>query len=170
MDCRTTHSWMTEYADGALDAARRARAEAHLAGCADCAALARQMAQTRSLLRGLTPAQTSPQFDARLAARLAAARRPSEAGAWWSRLFPAQPPLLRPALALGAAAFAVLGVLASHPFAPPPAPPTAPDDAALITQCVALHQRDVAAQPLTDSAATGVGHDGWTGGAAQGSL
>jgi anti-sigma factor RsiW len=165
MHCKTLRYWLVEYADNALDTKHRTQIETHLSECPACAALTREMTETRDVLRGLAPVQTSMQFDDRLAARLAEARRSKETVSWWSNLFPSSN-WLRPALALGAAACALTGAALMHTFVSAPAHPAASDDAALITQCVALHQRDVAAQPLTDAAATGIGHEGWTGDAA----
>ncbi|MBV9851094.1 MAG: zf-HC2 domain-containing protein [Armatimonadetes bacterium] len=157
MNCDTIRPWIIEYGDGDLDADRRARVEAHLNGCADCAQLARQMAATRGLLRALPPQRTSAQFEARLAERLARTQRPVPREGWLERLaasWRVPPRALRPALALGAAAVAAVGI-ALHPSPPTVLPPPVPiaTESALVSQCVAQHQSDVAAQPLSDPAA-----------------
>jgi anti-sigma factor ChrR (cupin superfamily) len=171
MNCRTIQSWMVEYADGLLDARRARLMATHLAGCEECARLTQEIAATGNLLRTLPPLQVSPDFEARLAARLSQCP-PKAAPGWWTRLTPSAPRLLRPALALGAATFAVAGALFLHPWVQTP-PATVPSDdyTSLISQSVALHQRDVAAQPLTGPAAADVAgiHSSWQPGMPLGS-
>ena len=157
MTCKTIQPLIVEYADGVLDLGRRAQVQTHLDECAACARQAREMAATQALLRALPPQRTSAQFEARLAERLAQARRPEPRSSWAERLaarLPMPTRALRPALALCAAAAAVIGVIlypSQTPIVSPPAPVAT--ESALVSQCVAQHQSDVAAQPLSDPAA-----------------
>jgi anti-sigma factor RsiW len=153
MNCENDKSLLSEYADGRLDGTRRAQVEAHLAQCAPCAALLRDFQTTGGLLRGLPVSQTSSQFEARLAERLAQSQssktfRLGGAGVWTRPQFT----LWRPALALSAAAAAVVCTF----FLGHPAVVTPPGQApvgALVTQCVKQHRSYVSAQPLSDLAA-----------------
>ena len=158
MTCHTIQDLMLDYAEGTLDGGRRALVQSHLGGCPECARTARALAETRGLLRALPPPQTSAQFEARLAERLAQVRRPAPSEPWWGRLraslaLPSR--ALRPALALGAAVAAVAGTLLYQPWKPAAVVPPiiAVTDAPLVSQCVAQHQRAVATQPLSDPAA-----------------
>jgi anti-sigma-K factor RskA len=167
MNCKTNKSQLVEYADGALGADARQKMERHLSQCASCARLVREQEDARHLLAGLPTRQTSQQFDAILAERLAAARRPAAqrpAGSLWRPRFSVPSVVfIRSAWAAGAAGIALAGIFFTHPAGPPQRP--SPDDASLISQCVALHQRDVAAQPLANAAPRGlsVSESGWTG-------
>ena len=158
MNCKTTQTWMVEYADDVLDAGRRVQVQVHLAECAECARLSREIAATRGLLRALPPRQTSAQFEARLAERLAQSRRPASRASWIERLAAGlrmPPRALRPAFALCAGAVAVVAALLSPtPTRVPPTTPVPPvSESALVSQCVAQHQSAAAAQPLSDPAA-----------------
>ena len=157
MNCNAIQLLLPDFSDNLLDASRQAAVRAHLAACADCAGLAKAQEETRGLLRALPPRQASAQFEARLADRLALVRRPAPRAAWWERAAASlrvPPRALRPALALCAAAVAVVGVTlrpASHPVNPSVGPVLSENT--LVSQCVAQHQTDVAAQPLADPAA-----------------
>ena len=63
---------LTALLDGALDGARRAEVEAHLAGCAGCRAERDRLARALSALAALPPpAAPRPGFEQRFYARLA---------------------------------------------------------------------------------------------------
>jgi anti-sigma factor RsiW len=171
MNCKRCHEWLTAYVDDALEPGQRAQVQAHMNQCAACARQGQEQAQTRQLLRALPHGRTSPQFEARLAERLAQIKQPVPRSAWWTHLAP--PPRLRPALALGTATFAIVGAVFLHPWTPAPTTAVPSDDyASLIAQSVALHERDVAAQPLAAPAASGVAasHSVWTADTDQGTL
>ncbi len=53
MSCQELVEFVSDYLDGALDAAARARVEAHLAGCEGCEAYIDQMRATLRLLGGV---------------------------------------------------------------------------------------------------------------------
>lgn len=172
MNCKTIAFWLTDYVNGTLLPAERTQAQTHLDQCPACAQQAQGMMEMRQALRALPHRQTSPMFEARLAERLAQAQHPVRRGAWWSRLAPPTPLLLRPALALGAVTLAVAGAAFLHPWGPAATVATPTDDYNnLISQSVALHQRDVAAQPLA-APATGIAasHSAWTVDSNQGAL
>ena len=64
--CRELVELVSDYFEGALTAADRARVESHVARCGNCAAYVRQMRETVTLL-GQLPMQTlSSQTEARL--------------------------------------------------------------------------------------------------------
>jgi anti-sigma factor RsiW len=85
---------LTALVDGALAPAERDQVEAHLASCAACRGERDRLARAVASLAALPPPpEPSPWFEARLAARLAAERRPgllSRLGAWrWRFAAPA---------------------------------------------------------------------------------
>lgn len=159
MNCEMK-SLISEYVDGTLTPNQRRRVQAHLEQCASCAGLAEDFQAMSHLLQGLPTAQTSPEFDSRLTARLARTRRPSPLTSWLRRagstLWPSSS-ALRPALALGAALLVMVGVMfhpqPAGPIVPPPIPEAAGFDKPLVTQCVEQHRNDIAVQPLSDIAA-----------------
>jgi anti-sigma factor RsiW len=53
MTCRQVVQLLTDYLDGALTAADRARVEDHLAGCAACTAFLAQLRVTGRVVAGL---------------------------------------------------------------------------------------------------------------------
>jgi anti-sigma factor RsiW len=163
-NCRKIQSQMIDYAEGHLTPNQSARIQAHLAGCASCAESVQAMHTVRQTLQGLKRNQTSAHFDSALAARLVQTHH--ERRTWADRweAFTA-PRRLRPALALGLTTCAVAGALFLHTTTPPLTAAQPNEDAALISQCVAVHQRDVAAQPLTDPTAPGVSaaSSSWSG-------
>jgi len=57
LSCRELVELVTDYLEGALPPRDHARFEAHVAGCANCAAYVRQMRETVALL-GTLPADT----------------------------------------------------------------------------------------------------------------
>ena len=59
---------MTEYQDGALDAATAAALAAHLRGCGECAGCAGSLLAVRELLRGLPPDPAPPELLPRILA------------------------------------------------------------------------------------------------------
>jgi len=95
---------LTALLDGALDGARRAEAEAHLAGCPACRAERDRLAGALARLAALPPpAEPSPWFETRLEARLAEQEAARPAGLL-SRLAAWRWRLALPAAALGAVA------------------------------------------------------------------
>ena len=86
MTCPTTNKQsaeiLLEYCAGTLDPDRALEFEKHAAECAECG---RQVASQRALWQRLgqwTPAEISPDFDARLYARIARAEA-APLGKWW---------------------------------------------------------------------------------------
>ena len=156
MICETCRPLLSEYADGWLDPKRRRQVEAHLTRCTACTTLVGDFRTMGGLLRGLPLAQTSPSFDAQLAARLAQTKHSSVQASWLSQLAEWLRPasaVWRPALAFSAAAAAVAGVLVfQHPTVVV-TPQTPAVEGALVAQCVQQHRSYVGAQPLSDPAA-----------------
>ena len=56
LTCRQVVELVTEYLDGAMDPRRRARFEAHLAGCHGCTRYLEQFRTTVAVVGRLTPA------------------------------------------------------------------------------------------------------------------
>jgi anti-sigma factor RsiW len=66
MTCRQVVELMTDYLDGALSAADRARFEEHISGCDGCRAYLAQLATTRRVLRKLADEPIPPALQAEL--------------------------------------------------------------------------------------------------------
>jgi anti-sigma factor RsiW len=60
MTCAEVAARVTDYLDGALTAAERARFEAHLEGCEDCRRYVAQFAQTLNALGALRAGDPAP--------------------------------------------------------------------------------------------------------------
>jgi anti-sigma factor RsiW len=107
---------LLEYCAGTLDPDRALEFEKHAAECAECG---RQVASQRALLQTLdqwTPAEISPDFDARLYGRIARA----EAAPLWKKWFVRG---WKPALVTAAAGAAIVIAL----FVRQPQPPSRTD-------------------------------------------
>jgi anti-sigma factor RsiW len=118
---------LVDYCSGALDPARAAELEGHMVNCEDCRRLVEAQRELWTTLDQWTPPEVSPDFDARLYARIAQeARLP-----WWKQMLkrvfsPAAPrSLWKPALPLAAACAAMILVLLVR--GPQPAGVTEPD-------------------------------------------
>ena len=68
MDCRLARNLLTEYQDGALDAAAAAALAAHLRGCGECADCAGSLLAVREVLRDLPPDPAPPELLPRILA------------------------------------------------------------------------------------------------------
>ena len=66
MTCRQVVELMTDYLEGALSAADRARFEEHIAGCDGCRAYLAQLSTTRKVLRKLADEPIPPALQAEL--------------------------------------------------------------------------------------------------------
>jgi anti-sigma-K factor RskA len=93
---------LMDYCAGALDANRAATFEEHLEVCEDCRRLVQAQREVWEKLDRWTPPAVSPDFDARLYARIAREEASSSRVQWWRTLW-------TPAVSL-AAACAVLAV------------------------------------------------------------
>jgi len=62
MDCRLARDLLTDYQDGALDAADAAALAAHLRGCGECADCDGSLLAVREALRGLPPDPAPPEL------------------------------------------------------------------------------------------------------------
>lgn len=158
MNCDKIKLLLCDFGDDRLDAGTAWHVQTHLAECAACARINRDMQEVRGLLQALPTQKTSAHFEARLAERIALTRRPerpqSGAGRLRGWFGPSSRSLLRPALGLGAAAASLAGVV----FFAQPAPvdhiviPVV-SDSSLVSHCLQQHRNDVASQPLSDWAA-----------------
>ena len=64
--CRELVELVSDYLEDALTPLQRDRFEAHIAGCAHCAAYVRQMRETLALMGALPPQPLSPQAESEL--------------------------------------------------------------------------------------------------------
>jgi anti-sigma factor RsiW len=119
MTCERIERLLSDYLEGGLTAAARAEADAHLAGCPDCAALLALMRETLAATAGFPEAEPSAALMARLyavpeeAAAAKAGRRSLARTVfdWLGR------PSLQPVYAAGAAVLMALTFVAFHPEA-----------------------------------------------------
>ncbi len=112
MNCERIEKRLIAYMDGRASAAERREVEAHLADCGPCRTRAQEFRLLWGVLDEMPQVETSPAFDARLRARIAA--EPSRASLWgW--LVPS------PRLALAVSLLLVLSVWISSVPAPGPA-------------------------------------------------
>jgi hypothetical protein len=129
MDCRLARDLLTEYQDGALDAAAAAALAAHLRGCGECADCAGSLLAVREVLRGLPPDPAPPELLPRILAAVEGEARdvradPHPVGADATRPF-----LSRFRLPLEAAAVVLLFAAVygyQRTSIPPVRPPSAP--------------------------------------------
>jgi anti-sigma factor RsiW len=166
LDCRKVQPLLSEYVDGTLQADTAWEVKLHVASCAVCARVADELAATATLLQSLPALEPSKDFAAALARRLAdqvlTPKRPSSLRrltetlvGWWSR------PVLRPALASGAALAALVPAAlfltyraagGIQPAArPSPAAPTA-SEGGVVEQLWKEHAAYASAEPLGDPA------------------
>ena len=68
LSCQEMVELVTDYLEGALSPADRARFDAHISGCEGCTMYLRQMREMLELLGELTPDSISPQAEAELLA------------------------------------------------------------------------------------------------------
>ena len=111
MNCRSTESLFSAFLDDALSQSERRSFEAHLLGCRRCSLSLREMKSTLALLDDVAKApapELAPHFEDDLMARIRSgeAMRPTMVE-WLQGWFGLD--RLRPALATGAAAAAVIG-------------------------------------------------------------
>ena len=112
MNCERIEKQLIAYMDGRATAAERSEVEAHLADCGACRTRAEEFRLLWGVLDEAPQAETSPAFDARLRARIAAEPPRQSLWAW---LVPS------PRLALAVSLLLVLSVWISSVPAPGPA-------------------------------------------------
>ena len=113
MTCERIEELLSAYLEGGLSAAQRADVEAHIAGCADCAALLGLMRETMTATAGFPEAEPSAGLMARLYGipeeKAAKKRFFRTAFEWMGR------PALQPVYAASTAALIVLSFVLFHP-------------------------------------------------------
>jgi len=163
MTCDRYQFLLSEFTDDTLDAPTAWQVQTHLSNCPDCHRISREFQALRGILQSLPTQGPSAEFEAKLSQRLALTRIPEKKSTgkglqWRDRLLaPFQPRGLRirPALAFG---FVVVAAAAfvwvpQHRAAAPPSPASLAMDQTFVSDCVAQHRRETAAEPLTDLAA-----------------
>lgn len=70
MTCRHSQRWLSPYLDNVLPASEREALESHLAQCASCTEMLRQLANNRQLLRSLPEAEITAAMTTKLEERL----------------------------------------------------------------------------------------------------
>jgi anti-sigma factor RsiW len=66
LPCRELVELVSDYLEGALSEAQRARFEAHIAGCVNCAGYVRQMRETLVLMGSIAPESLSAEAEREL--------------------------------------------------------------------------------------------------------
>jgi len=129
MDCTQARNLLSEYQDGALDAAAAAALAAHLRGCGECAGCAGSLLAVRELLRGLPPDPAPPELLPRVLAAIAGEERDDRAVPLPGGADAARPFLTRFRIPLEAAAVVLLFATAywyQRAATLPARPPSAP--------------------------------------------
>jgi len=108
MDCGLARDLLTDYQDGALDAAAAAALAAHLRGCGECADCAGSLLAVREVLRSLPPDPAPPELLPRILAAVEAEDRGPRAGSAAGGADATRPVLSRFRLPLEAAAVVLL--------------------------------------------------------------
>ena len=118
---------LTGYCAGILDPAAAAAIDTHIEQCAQCREMVEAQRTVWEMLDAWTPLEVSPNFDARLYARIAAERASPGWRQWLGRVFrPATPyRLWKPAVSLVAAGAVVALALAVLPRVMPDKTPFA---------------------------------------------
>jgi hypothetical protein len=129
MDCTQVRNLLSEYQDGALDAAAAGALTAHLRGCGECAGCAGSLLAVREALRSLPPDPAPPDLIARVRAAVEAEERDGRAGSAPGGAAATRPFLSRFRIPLEAAAAVLLFAsvywyqrTATLPVRPPSAP------------------------------------------------
>jgi len=86
MNCGKMEKYILGYVDGRLEEGELRKAEAHLAGCAECGRRVAEFRTVSGLLGEMPKIMPTDGFDARLQARIAA--EPARES-WWAWLAPA---------------------------------------------------------------------------------
>jgi anti-sigma factor (TIGR02949 family) len=167
MDCTRALNLLSEYQDGALDAADAAALAAHLRGCGECAGHADSLLAMRKMLRVLPPDPAPPELLARVLAAVDA-----EAPAARADSAPGEPDAARPFLSrfrIPLEAAAALLLFASvywyrQSSAPPVRPPAAPVAQAPAAQAPAARAPDttprIPSSPEASPGAAGIASSG----------
>lgn len=119
MTCERIEGLLSDYLEGVLTPAERAEADAHLAGCPDCAALLELMRETVAATARFPEAEPSAALMARLYAvpEEAAAAKAGRRSLVRTVFDGLGRPSLQPVYAAGAAVLMVLTFVAFHPEA-----------------------------------------------------
>ncbi len=156
MNCERMEKRLIAYLDERASAAERREVEAHLAACTACRTRAEEFRALWGVLDEAPAVEVSPEFDARLRARIAA-EPPRQS--LWASLAPS------PRLAFAAALLLVLSVwissLPPNPAQNPPVATTSEAEFKMIKDLPLLEDYDVLAnfealselppQPVTDN-------------------
>ena len=111
---------LVDYCAQRLDPSRAVELEKHLEQCADCRRVVRAQSEVWDSMDLWTPASVSPDFDARLYARIARERTDPAWMQWYRRIFHPPIPFMmwKPALSLAAACAVLAAAFVIHVPAP----------------------------------------------------
>ena len=108
MDCAQARNLLSEYQDGALDAASAAALASHLRACGECAGCAGSLLAVRQFLRGMPPDPAPPEMISRVLAAVETEGRGAGAGSAHGGTETAKPFFSRFRIPLEAAAVVLL--------------------------------------------------------------
>jgi hypothetical protein len=125
MNCVDIEALLCDYVDGTLAGAERARVDAHVAVCADCAAMLADSQTAVQFMAGVDDVEAPPELVTRILYRTHEAEGGSSRQAtggrlgWFGRMFQ---PILQPRFAMGMAmtilSFSMIGRMAGIPQRP----------------------------------------------------
>jgi hypothetical protein len=87
MTCAELEILLCDYVDGTLRAAERSALEGHLAGCAACSELAKDVAGVTAFIETVAPAEPPAELLTRILHVLPTGRPATEKRSWWKKLF-----------------------------------------------------------------------------------
>jgi anti-sigma-K factor RskA len=129
---------LTDYCAGILDPAVAFEIDTHIAQCAECREMVEAQHTVWQMLDAWTPLEVSPNFDARLYARIADEQAEPAWRQWLRRVFLSPYRLWKPAVSLAAAgAVVALALVMGVPHQTPSAYKTQPAHKSTMVQAAA---------------------------------
>jgi putative zinc finger protein len=103
MTCAELEILLCDYVDGTLRAEERTALESHLAGCSDCAELAKDVAGVTAFIETVAPAEPPAELLTRILHELPSGRPAVEKRSWWRNWFGWVHGFLQPRYVMGMA-------------------------------------------------------------------
>jgi hypothetical protein len=103
MTCAELEILLCDYVDGTLRAEEKTALESHLAGCSDCAELAKDVAGVTAFIQTVAPADPPAELLTRILHELPTARPAAEKRSWWRNWFGWVHGFLQPRYVMGMA-------------------------------------------------------------------